>query len=285
MRKRGLGKGLGALIPQAEDISGQIPRNVPPGEICLGSFQPRKGIDQKRLKELARSIKEKGVLQPIIVRRTQGGYELIIGERRLRAAQLIGLDKIPVIVRDASESEAMEMALIENIQREDLNPLEEALAYERLLLDFGLTQEQIARRVGKDRSSVANYLRLLQLPEKIKRDLTEGVISMGHARALLTLSSQEERQAARKLILRKGWSVRQTEAYLRDRKVRPGRTMRRKLPGKDIFTQDLEENLQGIFGTRVRIRRRGGRGKIEIHFSSLEELEGILSFFPSSRGG
>ena len=285
MPKRGLGKGLGALIPQLEDISGQEPRNIPLAEISLGQFQPRKGMDPGRLEELAQSIKEKGVIQPIIVRRAQRGYELVIGERRWRAAQLIGLEKIPALVREANDSEAMEMALIENIQREDLNPVEEALAYQRLLLDFNLTQEQIAGRVGKDRSSIANYLRLLRLPEIVKRDLAEGSLSMGHARALLALPSPEEQEAARNLILTRGWSVRQTEAYLKERKTKQQLSASKKSLAKDIFTRDLEENLQVVLGTRVRIKRRGGQGKIEVHFSSLEELERIIRFFPSVKGG
>lgn len=284
MPKKGLGKGLGALIPQLEDISGHLSSNIPIVEISLGSSQPRKAIDQTQLKELARSIKEKGVLQPIIVRRTQKGYELVIGERRWRAAKLIGLQEIPALVREVSDSEAMEMALIENIQREDLNPLEEALAYQRLLLDFSLTQEQIARKVGKDRSSIANYLRLLRLPEVVKRDIAGGSLSMGHARALLALPSPEEQEAARNLILTKGWSVRQTESYLKDRKIKLRLSTSKKPGKKDIFTRDLEENLQAILGTKVTIRRGGGQGKIEIHFSSLEELERILGIFPSTKG-
>lgn len=285
MQKKGLGRGLGALIPQLEDISGLQPRNIPITEIAPGPFQPRKAMDQSRLKDLARSIKEKGVLQPIIVRRTQKGYELVIGERRWRAAQIIGLKELPALVRESSDSEAMEIALIENLQREDLNPIEEALAYQRLLGDFNLTQEQIAKRVGKDRSSIANYLRLLRLPHTVKADLAAGALSMGHARALLTLPSTEEQEAARSLILTKGWSVRQAETYLKDRKIKL-RLSASKKPGlKDIFTRDLEENLQATLGTRVTIRRKGGRGKIEILFSSLEELDRILGFFPSTKGG
>lgn len=285
MQKKGLGRGLGALIPQLEDISGLQPRNIPITEISPAPFQPRKAMNQSRLKELARSIKEKGVLQPIIVRRTQKGYELVIGERRWRAAQLIGLKELPALVRESSDSEAMEIALIENIQREDLNPLEEALAYQRLLDDFNLTQEQIAKRVGKDRSSITNYLRLLRLPNTVKTDLAAGALSMGHARALLTLPSTEEQEAARSLILTKGWSVRQAETYLKDRKIKLRLSASKKPRLKDIFIRDLEENLQATLGTRVTIRGKGGRGKIEILFSSLEELDRILGFFPSAKGG
>tara|TARA_B100000315_G_scaffold258650_1_gene311558 strand:- start:277 stop:1035 length:759 start_codon:yes stop_codon:yes gene_type:complete len=246
---------------------------VPIEDIFPGKMQPRKNFDEKSLKDLALSIKEKGILQPPIVQSKNGGYELIAGERRWRAAQIAGLNKIPVIIKDLSASETLEVALIENIQREDLNPIEEASVYKRLIDDFNLTQETLSKRVGKDRSSLANYLRLLKLPQQIKQDLINGTLSMGHARALLALNFPDKLFEIRNSIVKKGLSVRQTEASIssiNNHKKKPDKK------SKDIFIVDLENKLQKSFGTRVKINTSNKGGKIEISFFSNNDLNRII---------
>ena len=275
MQRKALGRGLEALIPKTKilsDSSGIM--QVPVENIFPGKMQPRKDFDEKSLKELAASIKEKGILQPPIVQNNKnGGYELIAGERRWRAAQIAGLDKIPVIIKELSASEALEVALIENIQRKDLNPIEEASVYKRLIDDFNLTQEVLSKRVGKDRSSLANYLRLLKLPQPIKQDLVNGALSMGHARALLALIFPGKLFEIRNSVVKKGLSVRETEALVNRMNNPP------KKPGKkpkDIFIADLENKLQKSFGTRVKIKTSNKGGKIEISFFSNNDLNRII---------
>tara|TARA_B100000959_G_scaffold263390_1_gene302745 strand:- start:291 stop:1049 length:759 start_codon:yes stop_codon:yes gene_type:complete len=246
---------------------------VPIEEISPGKMQPRKDFNEKNLKDLALSIKEKGILQPPIVQSKNGGYEIIAGERRWRAAQIAGLNKIPVIIKDLSGSDALEVALIENIQRKDLNPIEEASAYKRLIDDYKLTQETLSKRVGKDRSSVANYLRLLKLPQPIKQDLINGTLSMGHARALLALLFQEKLLEIRNSIVKKRLSVRETEALINktnNHKKKPDKK------SKNIFIADLENKLQKSFGTRVNIKTSNKGGKIEISFFSNNDLNRII---------
>ena len=247
---------------------------VPIEEVFPGKMQPRKDFGEKSLKDLAASIKEKGVLQPPIVQNNKnGGYELIAGERRWRAAQIAGLDKIPVIIKDLSGLEALEVALIENIQRKDLNPIEEASVYKRLLDDFNLTQETLSKRVGKDRSSLANYLRLLKLPQPIKQDLVNGTLSMGHARALLALILPDKLLEIRNSVVKKGLSVRETEALIK-RINNPQKKPDKK--SKNIFIADLENKLQKSFGTRVKIKTSNKGGKIEISFFSNNDLNRII---------
>jgi ParB family chromosome partitioning protein len=246
---------------------------VPIEEISPGKMQPRKDFDEKNLKDLALSIKEKGILQPPIVQSKNGGYEIIAGERRWRAAQIAGLNKIPVIIKDLSASDALEVALIENIQRKDLNPIEEASAYKRLIDDYKLTQETLSKKVGKDRSSLANYLRLLKLPQLIKQDLVNGTLSMGHARALLALLVQEKLLEIRNSIVKKRLSVRETEALINktnNHKKKPDKK------SKNIFIADLENKLQKSFGTRVNIKTSNKGGKIEISFFSNNDLNRII---------
>ncbi|MDP7555949.1 MAG: ParB/RepB/Spo0J family partition protein, partial [Nitrospinota bacterium] len=258
MQRKALGRGLEALIPKTKnltDSSGIM--QVPIEDIFPGKMQPRKDFDEKSLKDLASSIKEKGILQPPIVQSKDSGYELIAGERRWRAAQIAGLSKIPVIIKDLSGSEALEVALIENIQRKDLNPIEEASVYKRLIDDFNLTQETLSKRVGKDRSSLANYLRLLKLPQLIKQDLVNGTISMGHARALLALFFPGKLFEVRNSVVKKGMSVRATEALIK-RMNNPQKKPDKK--SKNVFIVDLENKLQKSFGTRVKIKtsNKGG---------------------------
>jgi ParB family chromosome partitioning protein len=236
--------------------------------------QPRKDFESKSLDELASSIRASGVIQPIIVRQTDDGYQLIAGERRWRAARLAGLEKIPAIVREASDAESLELALVENLLREDLNPMEEAEAYRHLLTQFSWTQEQLAQRIGLDRTSIANALRLLRLPDEIQSDLRSGRLTMGHARALLALNTTAEQLKLRDEILANEWSVRATEASIRAAEPAPPprRTPRRRR-GHSPELAALEQSLQRALLTRVQITGNDRRGKIEITYANPEELE------------
>lgn len=283
IKKTGLGKGLDALLP-----SGTQEEKEPAifscaiEEVKPNPYQPRRVIKNDRIEELASSIKEKGIIQPIIVRRVDSGYELIAGERRWRAAQKAGLKDIPIIVKDVSPAEVLELALIENIQREDLNPLEEAGAYNRLIQEFGLTQEELASRVGKERSTVANFLRLLKLPDYIKENIWAEDLSMGHARVLAGIEDQEGQRMVRDMIIKKGLSVRETEALVR-RLKKPRRPAGQRQP--DSHTLSLAEEIMRHLGTRVRISRRGKRGKIEIDFYSEEDLARIVDYISGLEQG
>jgi ParB family chromosome partitioning protein len=247
---------------------------LPLDRVFPGRQQPRQRFDEEKLRSLAGSMRSVGVTQPVLVRPRDDAYELIVGERRWRAAQLAGLKTIPAIVRDIADAQALELSLVENLQREDLNPIEEATAYERLLKELRLTQEELAERVGKDRSTVANALRLLKLPEAIQSDLTKGALTMGHARALLSLPSSSAQMRARTSIVQKRLSVRATEQLVArlhaPTQVRPAKK-------QDPFVGAAEERLRKTLGTQVRIRpgRKGGR--IEIVYYSEEDLDRILS--------
>jgi ParB family chromosome partitioning protein len=275
-RRPALGKGLSALIPDAPETARQGSIEVDVDLLAPSEQQPRLQMDDGRLEELAQSIRANGIIQPILVRRTGATYRIIAGERRWRAAQRAGLHKVPVVVRDVpegSEKHLLELALIENIQRENLNPLDEALAYQRLADEFSLTQDQIAAAVGKDRSSVANYLRLLKLPEEVRGDLASGALSMGHARALLALpDAAAQRHAAREVISR-ALSVRDTEALVR-KLTSPASTRAKspERPANDVHTRAAEDRMRFALGTKVRIVRRGQGGTIEIDFGSEPEL-------------
>jgi len=267
--KTALGKGLNALIPEKGDeiLHLDINRVIP------GTYQPRKNFSEDSLKELAVSIKEKGILQPILVSRTgDGSFSLIAGERRWRAATLAGLKKIPAMVKNVASRDAFEMALIENIQREDLNPVETAEAFSRLMKDFGLTQEELADKVGKERATVANYLRLLKLPDEIKALLYEGSLSMGHARALLSIEGRAAQVDAAKKILKSGLSVREAESMA---KKATGPSKIKQV--KDAQIASLEEQLIKHLGTKARLVHKGKKGgRIEIEYYSLDELDRIL---------
>jgi len=275
-RRPALGKGLSALIPDVPEPPRGGAIEVDIDLLAPNEKQPRVQMDDTKLEELARSIKEHGVIQPILVQKTGDRYRIIAGERRWRAAQRAGLLKLPVVVRDMpldDDRQVLQLALIENIQRENLNPVDEAAAYQRLAEDFGLTHDQIAAAVGKDRSSVANYVRLLKLAEEVRADLAAGALSMGHARALLALSDHgAQRQAAREVISR-GLSVRETEALARRLAAPPAvRAAKAPEPTPDVHTRAAEERLRFALGTKVRIVRRGQAGHIEIAFGSEEEL-------------
>lgn len=271
-RRRGLGKGLEALIPTAEQTA-EGPAEVPVAAISPNPMQPRSSFDPEALSELAASIKEHGLIQPLVV--TQQGpdrYQLIAGERRWQAAKLAGLATVPVMVKEATPQQILELALVENIQRADLNPLEEAWAYRQLVDDFGLTQEQVAERVGKSRVAVTNTLRLLRLPAEVKQALTDGTIREGHARALLSLPTQEAQVAALSILVNKDLSVRQTEELVRRLLAEPPPKKAKEPPSPE--TQALELRFRETLGTKVHLfRNRKGAGRIIIHFYSEEELQ------------
>ncbi|GIX32141.1 MAG: chromosome partitioning protein ParB [Lysobacterales bacterium] len=272
-----LGRGLDVLLnlgagEAAQEGEGRI-ETLPVGKLSAGRFQPRQRFDEQALAELADSIRAQGIIQPIIVRRLDDHrYEVIAGERRLRAAQIAGLTEVPCVVREADDRTALAMALVENIQREDLNAIEQAQALERLIEEFGLTHEQLARAVGRSRASVSNLLRLLDLPEEVRRLLAEGGLEMGHARALVTLPRERAIALAREASA-KGWSVRELERRVR---AQPG--ARRKGARKaDADVLRLAEELGERLGTRVEIRQgRGGKGRLVLYFYDLDQLQGLL---------
>ena len=279
-KKRGLGRGLDALLgasvaPTADGESqDQILKELPVDLVQRGKYQPRRDMDPQALEELAGSIRAQGVMQPIVVRPIgEGRYEIIAGERRWRASQLAGLDSIPAVIREVPDEAAIAMALIENIQREDLNPIEEAIALQRLQQEFELTQQQVADAVGKSRVSITNLLRLMSLPEDVKLMLERGDLEMGHARALLGLPAEQQTVAARQVVA-KGLTVRQTEALVRQW-LSPKRdaTQQRTNPDIERLQQDLCERL----GAEVKLQHGArGKGRLVISYSSLDELDGIL---------
>jgi ParB family chromosome partitioning protein len=290
-KRRVLGRGLAALLPgaatpESRAVPPPIParalgeglRTVAIEEVHPSPSQPRKSFDDVRLTELAESIRSQGIIQPLVVRlRGEGGYELVAGERRWRAAQRAGLHEVPVVVREIAEARAFEMALVENLQREDLNPIEEAEGYQRLVAEFGYTQESLAARVGKDRSTVANALRLLRLPATVRALVIGARLGMGHARALLGLDSDDAIDRLARQTVSRGLSVRQVEALVRRERTRaetPPAPVGRPSPA----ARDLTERLQRALGTRVRLVEAGaGRGHLEIHYHSLDELDAVLA--------
>jgi ParB family transcriptional regulator, chromosome partitioning protein len=281
-KRRGLGRGLGALIPGAhmagaEDQATPTPptSSIPLAAIQPNPFQPRRHFPEASIAELTESIREKGILQPLLVRQVANGYELIAGERRFRAAQRAGLQEVPVTVREATDSELLEMALIENIQRENLNPIEEAEAYQRLVEEFGLTQEDVASRVGKDRSTIANTIRLLGLPSDLKAEIQRGNLSAGHARALVSIASEQQKIDLARQIVASKLTVRATERLVRDTLAK----------SSDIEQQAVEQRLTEALGTKVRIvTRKDGHGRIEIDYFSLDQLNGLIDRLSAAEG-
>ena len=279
MNRKALGKGINALIP---DFEMGVPEAEPSAttellidEISPNRLQPRNYFDDEKLDELVASIKTHGVLQPVVVQKAGSGFELIVGERRWRASKKIGLIKIPAVIREVNDAQSLEIAIIENIHRQDLNPIEEAEAYARLSNEFALTQEMVAEKVGKSRTAVANILRLLKLSRNIKEDLISGKISTGHARALLGLEDSKQREALRKEIAKQDLTVRQTES--RVNKIKNGglkKPVRRKA-SKDIFIKDLERDLARRLGTKVDITPKKKGGKLVVTYYSDEDLERI----------
>jgi ParB family chromosome partitioning protein len=276
MNRRALGKGLEALIPDAPgDAAGGLVRELSVSEIRRNEDQPRSHFDEETIRELAASIRTYGVVQPVLVRQlATGAYQLVAGERRLRAARLAGLDVVPAIIRDVDETGALELAMVENLQREDLNPIDEARGYESLMEMSGATQADVAERVGRDRSTVANCVRLLELPPDVQDMLSDGRLSAGHGRALLGLGSPEAIRAGARKAAARGLSVRELEALARSGK--PRKKVSRKQRTEDPVLRDWEERLQRTLGTQVRIERMGTEGTIRIEYYSDEDLERIL---------
>ena len=290
-KRQALGKGLSALIPDASDAL-TAPRSVVEVDIDQlepNQYQPRAQMDDARLDDLARSIQANGVIQPIVVRRienalsTRERYQIIAGERRWRAAQRAQLTKVPIVVKDIAATDRkrlLEMALIENIQREDLNPMEAAAAYQRLVSEFQLTQDDIAAQVGKDRATVANYLRLLKLPEEVRGNVASGALSMGHARAIVALTAESDQRRLARDVVSRGLSVRETEALVKkeigDKKTGPTAALT-KLK-KDVHTREAEEKLKFSLGTPVEIKRKGKGGTIAIAFTNETELQRLYEY-------
>lgn len=281
LKKSGLGKGMAALLQVPEAVVDNKSYFICPIEqIRPNKNQPRKHFAADKLEELAASIREQGIIQPLVVTKKDGFYEIIAGERRWRASQKAGLREIPVVIREASEDKVMELALIENIQRQDLNAIEEAQAYRSLVEHFGISQEDVATRVGKNRTTVTNALRLLKLPDEVQRDIVEERLTMGHARTLLALESSDLIDKARHDIIHRQLSVRATEDLVRRLKVNPHPTHSKRPQQPDLLMSALEQQLQKRFQSRVSIRMVGSKGgKLEIHFSDSDELTRIIDLF------
>jgi ParB family chromosome partitioning protein len=279
-KRRALGRGIDALI-RDELVRDEAPQitHLSPHDIVPNRYQPRHDMPEKSLAELAESIRANGVIQPITVRRTPTGYELVVGERRLRASIMAGLETIPAIVRDIQDDALLPLALVENIQREDLDPIERAEAYKILIDDYGLKQEDLASRVGLDRATVANTMRLLKLPKQVQRHLAEGRITTGHAKALLSLRTAEQQKAACRRIIKEGLSVREAESLVGEPPRKRARPPAPSVTPRDVHLEAVEEELRRLLGTRVRVTRRADKGKIEIEFYSEEDLDRILEVF------
>ncbi|MGH9316795.1 MAG: ParB/RepB/Spo0J family partition protein [Thermoanaerobaculia bacterium] len=282
--KHGLGRGLGALLSSSpstptETVASKV-QELPIDSIVANPWQPRKAFDENSLQDLSQSLKRSGVLQPVVVRRHGQQFQIVFGERRWRAAKMAGLSHIPAVIREATNAETLELALVENLLREDLNPMEEAEAYQRLLTEFAWTQEQLGQRVGKDRSSVANCLRLLRLPELIQADLRAGRLTMGHARALLSLGSPAEQLKLRGEILAHSWSVRATEEGVR----RKQRQAPRRAGRRSAELAALEDSLREALATRVRLVGTERAGRIEITYTSAEDLGRLTVLIAGRRG-
>jgi ParB family chromosome partitioning protein len=278
-KKMALGKGLGALIPGVE-TGKEESRDYFLCDIALirpNRFQPRHNFSEKDLQELTDSIKAQGILQPLLVRKDPDGYELIAGERRLRAAKRARLSRVPVVLKRVDDEKMLEMAIVENIQRENLNPIEEAEAYHQLITRLNLTQDQASARVGKSRSAVANFLRLRQLPEQIKDSITDGSLSMGHARAILGAEATSQQLSAWRAVVGKGLSVRQTESLIRRLKSEKKKPRVSQNRTEEIYLSGLAEDLSRQFGTKIMIKKMGQKGKVEIEFYSNDDLDQLIN--------
>ena len=278
-KRKALGRGLSALIPDADKFNDRDEQffQCPVEVIEPNPHQPRQNFAPHELEEMVGSVREKGIITPLLVSKTATGYQLIAGERRWRAAQKAGLRRVPVVVREVTPSESLELALIENIHRKDLNPIEEAVAYAKLLEETGITQDVLAKRLSKNRSSITNLLRLLKLPIQIQQDVIDDRLSMGHARLVAGLKKSEDQWTLRNTIIKRGLSVRQSEA-LAKRITRSTNTMV-KGSAKDPYLQSLEDNLKRSLGTKVQINKRGKKGTVVVHFYSDDELDRLLELF------
>ena len=277
-KRNALGKGLSALIPDGHDLDEKEEQFFlcPVAAIEPNPDQPRQRFLAHELDEMVVSVREKGILTPLLVNQTEAGYQLIAGERRWRAAQMAGLERVPVVVRDVTPSESLELALIENIQRKDLNPIEEAMAYRKLLEDTASTQEMLSRRLGKDRSTIANLVRLLKLPTAIQQDVIDERLSMGHARLLAGIEEKDQQKLLRDAIVKKELSVRQAEALARKLKNPP--KPKKVLSKDDPYIRSLSDNLKRSLGTKVEIKKEGKQGQILLYFYSDDELDRLVEF-------
>jgi ParB family chromosome partitioning protein len=285
-KKTALGRGLDALIPEAGFSVDSEPAPAPKPyfecEVHLiqpNRYQPRSHFDPDEMAQLSESIRVQGIIQPLLVCKSELGYELVAGERRLRAARMAGLDKVPVVVKSVTDAEMLEISIVENIQRENLNPVEESEAYHRLIAEFGLTQDQAAQRVGKSRSAVANFLRLRQLPENIRQSIVDGQLSMGHARAILGATTPAHQNAVWRAVVGKGLTVRQTEELVKRMAKSAQAIDAKKTTSEQRHLNLVADNLSRSFGTKVQIKKRGKRGKLEIEFYSNEDLDRLLELF------
>lgn len=284
-KKMALGKGLGALIPEVESGTKES-KDYFLCDIDLirpNRFQPRMNFSEEDLQDLSDSIKAQGILQPLLVRKDADGYELIAGERRLRAAKRARLSQVPVVLKRVDDEKMLEMAIVENIQRENLNPIEEAEAYHQLITQLNLTQDQASARVGKSRSAVANFLRLRQLPEQIKDSITDGSLSMGHARAILGAEATSQQLAAWRAVVGKGLSVRQTESLIRRLKSEKKSPRVSRNRTEEIYLSGLADELSRQFGTKIMIKKMGQKGKVEIEFYSNDDLDQLINRLKKAR--
>ncbi|HAJ33137.1 MAG TPA: chromosome partitioning protein ParB [Candidatus Atribacteria bacterium] len=282
MSKRGLGKGLEALIPKAEHKEKEFVIEMDTESLTPNLFQPRKNFDKEKMEELKESIKKHGIIQPIVVRKMANGYEIVAGERRLKAAKEIGLKKIPAIIKTFNNEKSLEIALVENIQREDLNPIEQANAFKRLIEEFNLTQQELAEATGKSRALVANTIRLLKLDLEIQKNISEGKISFGHAKLLLSIEDEEMQKAVCDRIMTNDLSVRDTERLIKN----IGKVQKRKFEVKNITIErfpEVEGKLRDILGTKISIFFDGKKGKISIEFYSKEDLRRIIDLLLKER--
>ena len=278
-KKMALGKGLGALIPNTKSLPPQARKeyiycNI--NQIHPNRYQPRRKFAQDELAELSQSIQEQGIIQPLVVRQNIDGYELVAGERRLRAAKMAGLTQVPVIIRNLSDAKLLEMSIVENIQREDLNPMEESQAYYQLMTEFNLTQELVAGRVGKSRSAIANYLRLRQLPEQIRETISNNTLSLGHAKVLLGADTPAHQMEAWQQVISKKMSVKETEQLVNRLKGEKKDPLVSEPGSDDIYFLDIAEKLSRHYGTKVQIKRRGNKGRVEIEFYNNEDLNRLI---------
>lgn len=271
---KGLGKGLNVFFPEETKTTDQEVKKISINKFVANPYQPRKVFDEGALMELKESITEHGVLQPIIVRAMGKKYEIVAGERRFRASQLAGLTEVPAIIKDMNEQQMMELAILENLQREDLTPIEEAEAYEQLIQNLGFTQDELAKRLGKSRPHIANHIRLLQLPEEVRSFVNNGQLSMGHGRTLLGLKNKLQIPDIARKVIAQQLNVRQLEALVQQ--LNSGVSRETKEPKKDVFVAATETHLRDYFGTNVQIKKTKDKGKIEIDFYSAEDLERIL---------
>lgn len=271
---KGLGKGISALFPSEDMQDGNAVETLAVSKIAANPFQPRKKFEEESLKELAESIREHGIIQPIVVRKNGKRYEIVVGERRYRAAKMIGISEVPVIIKDLSEQEMMEFAILENLQREDLTPIEEAEAYQSLMINLNITQDQLAQRLGKSRPYIANIVRLLQLPDNIREKVNDGELSIGQGRTLLGLKNKRRIPEIAQKVLKDHINVRQLEALVQQYNEPVSRETKTKK--KDVFVKATESQLREFFGTQVQISRTKHKGKIEIEFYNDEDLERIL---------